>query len=86
MLTVMAKVTAQSDQIEAVKAMNRTQFLTLFGLSSFELFSKKVMVEPTKPVLLHFKDDGTIPNSKYPLLHYQKAFAQSGSSGADWLE
>jgi hypothetical protein len=66
--------------------MNRTQFLTMLGLTSFTLFGKKAMAEPAKPALFHFKDDGTIPNSKYPLLHYQKAFTQNGSVGADWLE
>lgn len=67
--------------------MNRTQFLTMLGLSSFTLFNKKTMAdELVKPEMLHFKDDGIIPNSKYPLLHYQKAFAETGSNGASWLE
>jgi len=67
--------------------MNRTQFLTMLGLSSFTLFNKKTMAgELVKPEMLHFKDDGIIPNSKYPLLHYQKAFAETGSNGALWLE
>lgn len=66
--------------------MNRTQFLAMLGLSSFTLFSKKAMTELAKPTMLHFKDDGIIPNSKYPLLHYQKAFTPNGSAGADWLE
>ncbi len=66
--------------------MNRNKFLSLLGLASFTLFSKKVMAEPGQPQTLRFKDDGIIPNSKYPLLHYQKVFSQTGSAGADWLE
>lgn len=66
--------------------MDRTQFITLLGLSPFTLLNKKAMAEPAKPQMLHFKDDGMIPNSKYPLLHYQQAFSQNGPVGADWLE
>lgn len=67
--------------------MNRTQFLTMIGLSSFTFFSRKTMAEHfIKPETHLFKDDGTIPNSKYPLLHYQKAFTQTGADGAGWLE
>ncbi len=33
-----------------------------------------------------FVDDGKIPNNKLPLLLYQNAFSERGSSGADWLE
>ena len=35
---------------------------------------------------LLFEDDGQIPNSKYPLILYKKAFAERGNSGAGWLE
>lgn len=66
--------------------MNRTQFLSLLGLSSLTMFNKKVLANPIQPQLLHFKDDGIIPNSKYPLLHYQKAFTATGPAGASWLE
>lgn len=67
--------------------MKRVQFLSLLGLSSFTLFSRKTMAcRLTKPELYHFKDDGKIPNSKFPLLHYQKAFEKSGSGVASWLE
>lgn len=66
--------------------MNRTQFLSLLGLSSFTLFNKKAVAEPVKPAILRFKDDGIIPNSKYPLLLYQKVFTQKGPAGASWLE
>lgn len=67
--------------------MNRNKFLSLLGLSSFTFFNKKVMAqEPVKLETHLFKDDGIIPNSKYPLLHYQKAFTAVGATGATWLE
>ncbi len=34
----------------------------------------------------YFKDDGIIPNSKFPLLVYKNAFSERGNSGADFLE
>jgi uncharacterized protein YjlB len=39
---------------------------------------------PPEPLL--FKDDGSIPNSRYPLLLYRKAFPATGAAGASWLE
>jgi len=39
-----------------------------------------------EPLQLLFKDDGKIPNSKYPLLIYKNVFTQRGSDGAQWLE
>jgi uncharacterized protein YjlB len=39
-----------------------------------------------EPEHLFFKDDGLIPNSKYPLLIYKNAFSERRSSGAAWLE
>ncbi len=67
--------------------MNRTQFLTLLGFSSFTFFGKKTMAgDLVKPEIHLFKDDGVIPNSKYPLLHYRKAFTDRNAAGADWLE
>lgn len=38
------------------------------------------------PELHYFRDDGKIPNSKYPLLLYKNAFNQRNTAGADWLE
>lgn len=38
------------------------------------------------PEILHFKDDGVIPNSSYPLLLYRNAFTARGDEGGDWLE
>jgi uncharacterized protein YjlB len=67
--------------------MNRTEFIAMLGLSSFTFFNKKAVAENlVKPALHFFKDDGIIPNSKFPLLHYQKAFSEEGSAGAGWLE
>ncbi|RYE23931.1 MAG: cupin, partial [Sphingobacteriaceae bacterium] len=66
--------------------MDRTQFLKLIGLSSFTIFSRKTMAESVKPETHFFKDDGIIPNSKYPLLIYKKVFAERNSAGAGWLE
>lgn len=40
----------------------------------------------TSPAKLYFKDDGSIPNSRYPLLLYRDAFTARGDAGADWLE
>ena len=33
-----------------------------------------------------FKDDGLIPNSKYPLIIYKNAFSERGITAASWLE
>jgi uncharacterized protein YjlB len=38
------------------------------------------------PEKLYFKDDGKIPNSKYPLLLYRNAFTARNREGAAWLE
>ena len=40
-------------------------------------------MEPTR---LYFKDDGKIPNSKFPLLLYRNAFTGRNHDGAKWLE
>lgn len=40
----------------------------------------------SKPEKLFFEDDGVVPNSKYPLLLYRKAFAARDEQGAKWLE
>lgn len=39
-----------------------------------------------QPKLYYFEDDGSIPNSKYPLLLYQGVLNTSGDQEADWLE
>lgn len=40
----------------------------------------------SEPKTFYFKDDGAIPNSRYPLLVYENAFTLKGSKGGDWLE
>ncbi|MBS1625249.1 MAG: cupin [Bacteroidetes bacterium] len=37
------------------------------------------------PELLYFHDDGMIPNSKYPVLLYRRAFDRRGDEAAHWL-
>lgn len=39
-----------------------------------------------EPKTYFFKDDGTIPNSKHPLLVYKNAFSARDEKGAEWLE
>ncbi|WP_138475904.1 cupin [Dyadobacter bucti] len=38
-----------------------------------------------QPETFYFKDDGKIPNSKFPLLVYKNAFAERSLKGAAWL-
>lgn len=65
--------------------MERKDFLAL----SAALFGGSrwlYIPEPPKPALFYFKDDGIVPNSKYPLLLYKNVFSQRGEKGAFWLE
>lgn len=39
-----------------------------------------------KPEEFYFRDDGTIPNNKLPLLLYRNAFRARGEQGAEYLE
>lgn len=39
-----------------------------------------------QPETFYFKDDGKIPNSKFPLLVYKNAFTEKSLEGASWLE
>jgi uncharacterized protein YjlB len=65
--------------------MERKTFLKGLAIACAELRAgnkpKEAMAE-----LFHFKDDGTIPNSKFPLIIYRSAFSQHGNDGAAWLE
>ncbi len=66
--------------------MQRKIFLSWLGLLAINIhkpFNNKQMITPEK---LYFRDDGTIPNSKYPLLLYKSAFTTHGDEGASWLE
>ena len=64
--------------------MKRRNFLVSAAsfIPSIKIFSNTMKA----PLQLLFKDDGKIPNSKYPLLIYKNAFLQRGSDGAQWLE
>ncbi|PKA98586.1 uncharacterized protein YjlB [Flavobacteriaceae bacterium MAR_2009_75] len=67
--------------------MNRKKFLTTSGLVGLALFlPKNILAMDNVPKKLYFKDDGKIPNSKYPLILYKNAFSETGRSGASWLE
>jgi uncharacterized protein YjlB len=78
--------------------MNGKEFISLIGLCFFILLvSRMNSSEMEKPAVeaeirslkaeaFYFKDDGRIPNSKYPLLLYRNAFSERGAAGAAWLE
>lgn len=60
--------------------MNRKEFLSQLGLISTPIFMHKAMSMPTQtiqPEEFYFKDDGKIPNSKFPLLVYRNGFSGS---------
>jgi uncharacterized protein YjlB len=67
--------------------MKRKTFLSFLGLAlmrrAYPASNSLTLVEPEK---LLFKDDGQIPNSKFPLLLYKNVFSQRDNAGADWLE
>jgi uncharacterized protein YjlB len=67
--------------------MKRKTFLSFLGLAlmrrAYPLSNRLTLVEPQK---LLFKDDGQIPNSKFPLLLYKNVFSQRNDEGAEWLE
>jgi uncharacterized protein YjlB len=55
---------------------NRKTFLSFIGLSSLLFMIKKVMANAkAQPQTFYFKDDGKIPNSKFPLLVYKDALS-----------
>lgn len=67
--------------------MKRSKFITTLGFSGLAIYlPKNVAAKMNEPKNLFFKDDGKIPNSKYPLLLYKNAFNDRGGSGASWLE
>lgn len=47
---------------------------------------KLFAMEKIKPEEYFFKDDGQIPNSKFPLLVYLNTFSLTGPKGGDWAE
>jgi uncharacterized protein YjlB len=65
--------------------MKRKHFLSL--TTAFLGIGKHVLGnDSTTPEMLYFKDDGIVPNSKYPLLLYRNAFSERSERGAEWLE
>jgi uncharacterized protein YjlB len=44
------------------------------------------MENDSKPETFLFKDDGKIPNSKFPLIVYKNAFPERSLDGSKWLE
>ena len=65
--------------------MNRSDFLLLaFGMTGI----KKSLgaLQGPDPIRMFFKDDGLVPNSRYPLLVYKNVFLQRDDQGASWLE
>jgi uncharacterized protein YjlB len=69
--------------------MQRKKFLSFIGLSFISAkataFANTQSSRP-EPEAFLFKDDGKIPNSKFPLLVYRNAFETHGTDGAAWLE
>ena len=65
--------------------MDRKHFLYLSAamLGSGKLMGAEFSGEPKK---LFFKDDGIVPNNKFPLLLYSNAFSERDEEGAQWLE
>ncbi|SFU60008.1 Uncharacterized protein YjlB [Pustulibacterium marinum] len=61
----------------------KTGTLAFGGLLIHQHLSAMTNAEPQ---ILYFKDDGSIPNSRFPLLLYKNAFSQRGNTGGDWLE
>ncbi|MFK7812539.1 MAG: cupin domain-containing protein [Maribacter sp.] len=67
--------------------MNRKKFLTTTGQLGLAIFLPiNTWAMNKDPQQLLFKDDGKIPNSKYPLILYKNAFKERSNNGAKWLE
>ena len=64
--------------------MNRRNFITM---TAGVLAARHIMANQFPgPEVHYFKDDGSIPNNKYPLLVYRNAFNERDAKGAEWLE
>ncbi|NML65217.1 cupin domain-containing protein [Hymenobacter sp. RP-2-7] len=68
--------------------MKRQRFLRLGAASALGLLAaqSRAAAPGPAPETYQFADDGHIPNSRYPLLVYRRAFAERGPAGAAWLE
>jgi uncharacterized protein YjlB len=65
--------------------MDRKKFFSLVGLGASGL-GASAHNSGLVPEKYFFKDDGTIPNSRFPLLLYKNAFTARDTDGAGWLE
>lgn len=65
--------------------MNRKDFLSI-AAGLFTTAGNWKNMNSLNTDVLHFKDDGVIPNSKFPLLVYHYVFHERGDRGAEWLE
>ena len=65
--------------------MERKEFISSLGIILLAL-PKFGQAQPIQPEKLFFKDDGSIPNSKFPVLVYRDVFEERGKAGALWLE
>ena len=67
--------------------MDRKKFISSLGLAGLLLaFPEYINAHIMDPKEYYFKDDGKIPNSKFPLLLYRNAFSERNNAGAKWLE
>jgi uncharacterized protein YjlB len=67
--------------------MKRRAFLPLLGLAPWGLAAAaRRPFRLMQPEQFHFQDDGSIPNSPYPLLVYRRTFTARDAAGATWLE
>ena len=67
--------------------MNRQKFVTTAGLAGLAIFLPQAVLSMSNdPKKLYFKDDGKIPNNRFPLILYKNAFEERGGKGASWLE
>jgi hypothetical protein len=62
--------------------MNRNEFLSLAAISLLGVNNNAMAAHIVQPELLHFADDGSIPNSRYPLIVYRSAFTERDKTGA----
>jgi uncharacterized protein YjlB len=71
-----------------MKTISRRDFVKATGtwFATFITTHDLIAMSASEPLTFIFKDDGEIPNSKYPLLIYRNAFSLRGNPGAEWLE
>jgi uncharacterized protein YjlB len=53
---------------------------------NLKAITRNFLIKNMQPDKLFFKDDGEIPNSRFPLLIYRNAFPYRNREGAVWLE